>query len=332
MGKIRVGIAGFGNIGKGALSVIPQNPDMELSAIFTRRPEAVVSEVKSVPVIGMGNPSGFIAGDFLKTGVDVVILCGGSKEDLPVQGPLFAGISNTVDSFDTHAKIPAYFKVMDEKARRAGKVAVICAGWDPGLFSMMRTLFGAVLPESRAFTFWGPGVSQGHSDAVRKIPGVLDARQYTLPIEAALEKVRNGKKPEFTPRQMHTRLVYVVLKKGADKAKVRQSIIGMENYFKPYRTKVVFITAQEMARNHSSYPHGGFVLSSGKTGKDDKQILEFRCQLESNPRFTASILLACARAAFHLQWQGKNGAFTMLDIPLFYFSPYSPQALREKFV
>lgn len=325
--KTRIAIVGFGNIGRGVLSAIPQNPDMELAGIFTRRPESVSAQVKNTPIVRLGCSNDFV---WKRERIDVAILCGGSKEDLPRQGPFFAQLTNTVDSYDTHAEIPNYFATMDEKAKTEKNVAVICAGWDPGLFSMMRVLFGAILPTSKSYTFWGPGVSQGHSDAVRKVEGVLDARQYTLPIQTALAKVRGGKTPIFTPREMHRRLVYVVLKFGASRQRVRREIVAMPNYFAPYKTEVKFISADEMRASHSQYPHGGFVLASGVTGNGNKEGLEFSCQLESNPEFTGSVLLACARAAFRLQEEGNSGAFTMLDIPLSYFSPLPVELLRER--
>lgn len=331
MKKIRIAIVGFGNIGKGVLSAISRNPDMKLTTIFTRRPQIVFNQLRQTKGVGNVAVKGLEDCSRIDS-ADVAILCGGSKEDLPVQGPLFARLSNTVDSYDTHAEIPRYFRRIDRIAKRAGKVAIICGGWDPGLFSMMRVLFDTVLSKGHIFTFWGKGVSQGHSEAARKVDGVLDARQYTIPIPKAVRMVRSGKTPKFTARQMHQRLVYVVLKAGADPEKVKRQIVNMPHYFKPYDTQVLFISAQEMAEKHSKYPHGGFVFGSGSTAIGNKNILEFSCRLKSNPEFTANILVACARAAFRLQKKGKKGAFTMSDVPLALYSPFSDDELRTRFI
>lgn len=258
-------------------------------------------------------------------------MCGGSKEDTPIQGPLFARKFNTVDSFDTHADIPRYFKKMDSIGRKNKHVSIISAGWDPGIFSLERVLGDAFLPDNKSYTFWGPGVSQGHSDAARKVEGVIDARQYTLPLDNALIAVRNGETPDFSKREMHKRLVYVLVEEGADRKRIRKEIVEMPNYYAEYNTEVKFITKEEMLKSHSGLPHGGFVLTSGLTGKS-KQILEYQCKLESNPDFTGSVLVACARAAFRLQQLGHNGAFTMLDIPPALFSPHSGDVLRSRFM
>lgn len=335
MRKIKVAIVGYGNIGKGVQKALAKNPDMRLVVILTRRPEDVKKEVGDVPVVGMTSYGlDVLPSRLRKTGIDidVAILCGGSKKDLPAQGPLLAGRFNVVDSFDTHAKIPDYSQEVDSRAREGKKVAVFSAGWDPGIFSLMRVLFDAVLPESSTYTFWGPGVSQGHSDAARKVEGVLDARQYTLPIEEAIAKVRAGENPKFTKREMHRRLVYVVPKPGADLEKIRQDITSMPDYFADYDTRVEFTISEAVAGEHSSFPHGGFVFASGLTGENNKQLLEFQCKLESNPEFTGSILVACARAAVRLNQEGYIGAFTMLDFPVSYLSPHPTETLRGKFM
>ncbi len=325
---IRIGIVGFGNVGKGVLRAVENNQDMELTAIFTRRPRVVHDEV------GGGIFVFEIEQAFSNPGsrVDVAILCGGSKEDLPIQGPKFAQRFNTVDSFDTHADIPDYFKRMNASSTGGNKVSIISAGWDPGIFSVQRVLGRAFLPFNKTYTFWGKGVSQGHSDAVRKVAGVVDARQYTIPLEDALALVRKGKTPNFTKRQMHKRVVCVVPKKGADLDKIREDIVLMPKYFDEYETEVIFINKEGMAEKHSNYPHAGFVLASGVTGDGNKQILKYRCQLESNPEFTGSVLVACARAAFKLNKVGRVGAVTMLDIPPCYLSPHSSIFLRENFM
>ena len=324
---VNVAIVGYGNVGRGVVDALEGSADMKLAAVFSRRPEQVAKKFAGVPVL---NTEKFTLPKGLR--IDVAILCGGSKEDVPVQGPMFAKQFNTVDSFDTHADIPRYFKKMDSIAKKSGNVSVISAGWDPGIFSMERVLGDAFLPNSKGFTFWGPGVSQGHSDAARKVSGVADARQYTLPIEGALKKVRGGKTPDFTKRQMHKRVAYVVAAKGVDKEKIRHEIVSMPNYYADYDTEVIFISGEEMAAEHSTYPHGGFVLTSGLVGKDSRQILEYSCKLESNPGFTGSVLVACARAAYRLKEQGQSGAYTMLDIPPALYSHHSVDELRGHFV
>ena len=325
---IKVAVNGYGNLGRGVISALAKSQDLKFVALFSRRPEIVSKEIKEVPVLNsekIALPKG------LK--IDVVILCGGSKEDTPVQGPLFAKKFNTVDSFDTHADIPRYFAKMDSICKANEKVSIISAGWDPGIFSLERVLGEAFLPDSRGYTFWGTGVSQGHSDAARTVKGVIDARSYTLPIENALQSVRSGVDPEFTKRQMHTRRVFVVAEENADQERIRKEIAGMPNYFDEYDVEVIFISKEEMVKDHSALPHGGFVLTSGKTGLNNmRQILEYSCQLQSNPEFTGSVLVACARAAFRLKEWGSNGAYTMLDIPPALFSPHSGEELRSHYM
>lgn len=326
MEKINIAIVGYGNVGRGVEQAIKLNADTELVAVLSRRPEEVRKELNEVPVFHLDDP---IPHDIH---VDVAILCGGSKEDIPVQGPKFAPKFNTVDSFDTHAAIPSYFQTMNTLAQEHGHVHIISAGWDPGIFSLMRVLGDAFLPRGKQYTFWGKGVSQGHSDAARRVKGVFDARSYTIPIEQALQRVRSGENPEFTKREMHKREVYVVAEEGADQAQIKQDIVTMPHYFDEYNTKVLFISKEEMAANHAQLPHGGFVFASGVTGKGNKHVLEYRCQLESNPEFTASVLVACARAAYRLSTEGQRGAFTLLDIPPRYLSPHSVESLRKDWV
>lgn len=325
---INIGIVGYGNMGRGAKKAVEQNSDMKLVAIFTRRPEQVRAEVgNDVPIL---HNEAFLPS--LRNQVDVMILCGGSKEDIPVQGPEFAEYFSTVDGFDTHADIPAYFQKMNAIARKNGNVCIISTGWDPGIFSLERILGDAFLPGSKPYTFWGRGVSQGHSDAARKVEGVLDARQYTIPIEEAIQQVRAGETPDFSKRQMHKRLVYITAKEGADLERIEKEIIDMPKYFDEYDTEVVFISQEEMKRDHSAYPHGGFVMTSGVTGEDHKEVLEYGLKLESNPEFTASVLVACARAACQMKKKGYRGAFTLLDFPLGLLSPHSGEVLRSKFM
>jgi len=324
---VNIAIVGYGNLGRGVKNAIARNSDMRLAAVFTRRPEIVKKDNKDIPVFP-GAQSALPKS--LK--IDIAILCGGSKEDTPVQGPQFIEKFSTVDSFDTHADIPRHFKKMDTIAKSKGNVAVISAGWDPGIFSLERVLGDAFLPESKGYTFWGPGVSQGHSDAARKVEDVLDARQYTIPIESALKQVRTGKIKDFTRREMHKRVVYIVAEKGVDRDSIRKEIVEMPNYYADYNTEVHFITAEEMKKNHSTYPHGGFVLTSGVTGKNNREILEYRCELKSNPEFTGSVLVACARAAYRLKKNGASGAFTMLDIPAALLSPHTNIDLKKHFM
>lgn len=314
--KIRIGICGYGNLGKGAETEISANPDMELAAVFTRRNPAGSLKTKTdVPVVHVDS-----AGEW--TGrIDVMLLCGGSSSDLPKQGPRFAKEFNTVDSFDTHAKIPEHLAAMDKAARSGGNVSVISVGWDPGLFSLMRLYMGSIIPKGDTYTFWGKGVSQGHSEAVRRIKGVENAIQYSIPVETALEKVRAFKKPKLTARDKTARVCYVVAEDGADKAHIESEIKNMPNYFDEYDTTVHFITAKELKAEHSALPHGGNVLHTGITGKKNKQMLEFSLKLDSNPEFTASVMLAYARAAYRLSQKNEVGARTIFDIPpalLFY--------------
>ena len=320
--KIRVGIVGYGNLGRGVELAIAQNPDMQLDAIFTRRdPASIPSSVKAYSI----EEASKFAND-----IDVMILCGGSATDLPEQGPQFASMFNVVDSYDTHAKIPEYFDAVDAKAQESSKTAIISTGWDPGLFSLNRLLFEAILPVGNGYTFWGKGVSQGHSDAIRRIPGVKNAKQYTIPVEAAVNRVRNGENPELSTREKHLRDCYVVAEEGADLEQIKQAIVTMPNYFADYDTTVTFISEEELEANHSAMPHGGLVLRSGTTGKNTTQIMEFGLNLESNPEFTSSVLVAYARAAYKLSKAGQKGAKTVYDIPFGLLSPKSAAELRKE--
>lgn len=324
---IKVGIMGYGNLGRGVELALKKTPDMELKYIFTRRtPESLKPITSEVQVIKAEDALNY------KNDIDVLILCGGSATDLPIQGPQYASAFNTVDSFDTHAKIPEYFKSVDDAAKASGKIGIISIGWDPGMFSIQRSLFESILPHGKNYTFWGRGVSQGHSDAIRRIEGVVDAKQYTIPIETALESVRNGENPEFTTRQMHTRDCYVVAEDGADKALIEDTIKNMPNYFADYDTTVNFISKEELIENHSGIPHGGFVLRSGNTGCENEMshVLEFSLKLDSNPEFTSSVLVAYARAAYKLNREGFSGAKTVFDIPISYMSPMSNEELRKR--
>lgn len=320
--KTRIGIVGYGNLGRGVRKALKQNPDIELVAIFTRR------DVKSVdPNDSMMVHISKIA-DY-KDKIDVMILCGGSATDLAEQGPMIAEMFNTVDSFDTHAKIPEYFAHMDEVAKKANNLSIISVGWDPGLFSLNRLLGNVVLPQGQDYTFWGKGVSQGHSDAIRRVKGVKNGIQYTVPVESALEKVRNGENPELTTREKHERVCYVVPEEGADLKQIEEDIKTMPNYFSDYNTEVNFITEEELKRDHSGMPHGGFVIRTGVTGENTKQMIEFQLKLGSNPEFTSSVLVAYARAINKLAKEGKTGACTVFDIPFGYLSPLSPAELRK---
>lgn len=320
--NITVGIVGYGNLGKGVEKAIRQNPDMSLQAIFTRRePEGVQA---GVPVVHISEAEKYIGK------IDVMILCGGSATDLPEQGPDFAKMFNTVDSFDTHALIPEYFTAVDDAASGAGNVSVISTGWDPGLFSLNRMLAEAILPEGKEYTFWGRGVSQGHSDAIRRVEGVKNGVQYTIPVEEAVAKVRSGENPELTTRDKHLRECFVVAEPGADQANIEQVIKNMPNYFSDYDTIVHFITEEELKANHSAMPHGGNVLRSGRTGEGNTQIIEFGLKLDSNPEFTASVLVAYTRAAAKLSDQGVSGAKTVFDIPFGLLSPKSAEQLRKE--
>ena len=326
---IRIGILGYGNLGKGVECAVKHNPDMELAAVFTRRdPAGVKILTPGVKVLPVEEAAG------MKDQIDVMILCGGSATDLPVQTPEFARHFNVVDSFDTHANIPQHFEAVDAAAGESGHVGIISVGWDPGMFSLNRLLAGAVLPEGRDYTFWGKGVSQGHSDAIRRIAGVKDARQYTIPVESVLEAIRNGETPELTTRQKHTRECFVVAEEGADKAKIEQEIVTMPNYFADYDTTVHFISEEEMKRDHANLPHGGFVLRSGRTGWDleHRHVIEYSLKLDSNPEFTSSVIVACARAAFRMKNEGQKGCKTVLDIPPAYLSAKSGEELRAHYL
>ena len=323
---IRIGILGYGNLGKGVESAIKQNPDMELAAVFTRRnPQDLVIRTKQVPVLSADELAG------MQDKIDVLILCGGSATDLPVQTPAYAGDYNVVDSFDTHAKIPEHFAKVQEAAASGKKTAIISVGWDPGMFSLNRLYGNVILPEGKDYTFWGKGVSQGHSDAIRRVEGVKDGKQYTIPVEAALEAVRSGSNPELTTRQKHTRECFVVPKEGADLKKIEAEIKNMPNYFADYDTTVHFITQEELQKNHSSIPHGGFVLRTGVTGvdKENKHLIEYRLKLDSNPEFTASVLVAYARAAYRMNQEGLYGCKTIFDVAPAYLSPLSGEELRK---
>ena len=324
--SIKIGIAGYGNLGRGVECAIKQNPDMELAAVFTRRnPESVQILTEGVPVCRMED-----AGEW-KDKIDVMILCGGSATDLPEQTPAFAKMFNVIDSFDTHAKIPEHYANVDAAAKEGGKVGIISVGWDPGMFSLNRLYANAILPDGKDYTFWGKGVSQGHSDAVRRIEGVKDARQYTIPVESALEAVRAGENPELSTREKHTRECFVVLEEGADAAKVEEEIRTMPNYFADYDTTVHFISEEELQKNHSGIPHGGFVLRSGKTGwnGENSHLIEYSLKLDSNPEFTSCVLAAYARAAYRLSREGVSGCRTVFDIAPAYLSEKSGEELRK---
>ncbi len=322
---IKVGIVGYGNLAKGAESALKYSSDMELVAVFSRRDPSSVKTVSGVPVYSLEKALE------MKDDIDVMIMCGGSANDLPKQTADFAQIFNVVDSFDTHAKIPEHFERVDSVSKKSGKVSLISVGWDPGMFSLNRLYGQAILPQGNDYTFWGKGVSQGHSDAIRRIDGVLDAKQYTIPVEAALESVRNGENPELTTRQKHIRECFVVLKEDADKDYVENAIKTMPNYFADYDTTVHFISKEELDRDHSGIPHGGIVFRTGSTGfnKEHKHVIEYRLKLDSNPEFTSGVLVAFARAAYRLQKEGKSGCLTVFDIPPAYLHPDSPENLRK---
>ncbi|MGL6175055.1 MAG: diaminopimelate dehydrogenase [Cellulosilyticaceae bacterium] len=325
MSKIRIGIVGYGNIGRGVEKSIKQNPDMELVAVFTRRaPETLQIETETAKVLHMDEVPNY------KEAIDVMILCGGSATDLPVQGPELAAMFNTVDSFDTHARIPEYFEAVNNAAKAAGKIGVISVGWDPGLFSMIRMMAGAILPVGEDYTFWGKGVSQGHSDAIRRVNGVKNGIQYTIPVESAVDSVRNGENPQLTTREKHLRECFVVAHEGADLAQIETEIKTMPNYFADYETVVNFISEEELKANHSKMPHGGFVFRTGETGEGNKQIIEFSLKLESNAEFTASALVAYARAAHRMNKEGMKGSKTVFDVPLSYLSARSEMELIKE--
>lgn len=321
--QIRIGIAGYGNLGRGVEAALAQNPDMALVGVFSRRdPETVVT---------LDPRTSVFAHDALPTfvdDIDVLILCGGSKEDLPVQSPELAARFNIVDSFDTHARVPEHFAAVDAPARAAGTTALISAGWDPGMYSINRVVGEALLPEGDTYTFWGRGLSQGHSDAVRRVPGVAAGVQYTVPSETAIASVRAGDRPTLTTREKHVRECFVVLEEGADPDTVREAIVTMPDYFEPFDTTVTFITAEELARDHRAMPHGGFVIRSGETGAGNSQVVEYRLTLGSNPEFTAGVLVAYARAVHRLNASGQVGAHTVFDVAPGLLSPKSPEQLR----
>lgn len=324
--SIRIGILGYGNLGRGIECAIKQNDDMELAAVFTRRdPSTVKILTDGVKVYSVDEAKN------MTDKIDVMILCGGSATDLPVQTPEYVKYFNVVDSFDTHAKIPQHFENVDKSAQESGKVGIISVGWDPGMFSLNRLYGNAILPDGKDYTFWGKGVSQGHSDAIRRVDGVLDGKQYTVPVEKALKSVRNGENPELSTREKHTRECYVVAKDGADKDKIEKEIKNMPNYFADYDTTVNFITEEELKKNHSGIPHGGFVIRSGKTGQnlENNHIIEYSLKLDSNPEFTSSVLVAYARAAYRLNKEGNKGCKTVLDIAPAYISKQSGEELRK---
>lgn len=326
MNRIRIGIVGYGNLGRGVELGILQNRDMELAGVFTRRDPKTIR-------LATENSKAYHINEAEKMTdiIDVMILCGGSKSDLPVQGPEFAALFNTVDGFDTHAKIEDYYEKVNEAALKHKKTSVIASGWDPGLFSLSRLYAEAVLPCGKGYTFWGKGVSQGHSDAIRRIEGVEDARQYTIPVGEAMERVRKGEMPEFTPRQKHIRECFVVAKEGTDLNRIENEIKTMPDYFSDYNTIVHFITKEEMKKNHSRMPHGGVVIHSGKTGlnNENNHVIEYSLKLDSNPEFTANVLLAYARAAYRLNQEGSYGAKTVFDIAPAYLSAKSGEELRR---
>ena len=325
MAKTRIGILGYGNLGHGVELACRQSDDVELAALFTRRDPASVKPLTEGVAVHPADELAAHADD-----LDVLVLCGGSANDLPEQTPECARLFNVVDSFDTHANIPVHFANVDAAAREGGKVAIISAGWDPGMFSLARLYAESVLPEGRDYTFWGRGVSQGHSDAIRRIPGVADARQYTVPVPAALDAVRAGENPELTTRQKHTRECFVVAEEGADRAAIERAIVEMPNYFADYDTTVTFVSQEELDRDHAGIPHGGSVIRSGVTGEGgaNRHVIEFSLKLDSNPEFTGSVLVACARAAHRLAREGQAGCKTLFDIPPAYLSPKSAEDLR----
>lgn len=324
--SIKIGILGYGNLGRGVECAVKQNDDMELVSVFTRRnPEDVKILTETATVCNVADVEDW------KDKIDVMIICGGSATDLPKQTPVYAKMFNVIDSFDTHARIPEHFANVDAAAKEGGHVGIISVGWDPGMFSLNRLYANAILPDGNDYTFWGKGVSQGHSDAIRRVEGVKDGKQYTIPVEAALKAVRNGENPELTTRQKHTRECFVVLEEGADAAKVEEEIKTMPNYFSDYDTTVHFISEEELKANHSGIPHGGFVLRSGKTGWDgeNKHLIEYSLKLDSNPEFTSSVLIAYARAAYRLASEGQSGCKTVFDIAPAYLSAKSGEELRK---
>ena len=324
--KIKLGIVGYGNLGRGVECAAKNTNDIEVVAVFTRREPSSVKTLTGIPVYPVESLIN------MKDSLDVLVLCGGSATDLPSQTPELAKHFNVVDSFDTHARIPEHFERVDATAKSSGHVAVISVGWDPGLFSLNRMLGGAILPVGTDYTFWGKGVSQGHSDAIRRIDGVVDARQYTIPVESAVERVRNGESPTLTTREKHTRECFVVAEEGADLERIENEIKTMPNYFADYDTTVHFISKEELLRDHAGIPHGGSVIRSGNTGigGQNNHVIEFKLKLDSNPEFTSSVLVAYARAAARLYGEGASGCKTVFDIAPAYLHPESPEELRRK--
>ena len=324
---IKIGLFGYGNIAKGVECAVKQQKDMCVTCVFTRRDPSTVKIMSEGAAV-------YKADDVLlhRDEIDVMIMCGGSATDLPVQTPKMAEYFNVIDSFDTHKRIPEHFAAVDAAAKKGGKTAVISVGWDPGMFSLMRLMGSCILPDGADYTFWGKGVSQGHSDAIRRIEGVVDARQYTVPVPEALESVRNGEQPELTARQKHTRECFVVAEEGADKARIEREIVTMKNYFDEYDTTVNFISLEELKRDHSGIPHGGFVIRTGKTGRnlENNNIIEYSLKLDSNPEFTASVIVCYARAAYRLNSEGVSGCKTVLDIAPAYLSDKSGEELRAQ--
>ena len=324
--SIKIGILGYGNLGRGVECAVKQNDDMELVAVFTRRnPEDVKILTETATVCNVADVEDW------KDKIDVMIICGGSATDLPKQTPVYAKMFNVIDSFDTHARIPEHFANVDAAAKEGGHVGIISVGWDPGMFSLNRLYANAILPDGNDYTFWGKGVSQGHSDAIRRVEGVKDGKQYTIPVEAALKAVRNGENPELTTRQKHTRECFVVLEEGADAAKVEEEIKTMPNYFSDYDTTVHFISEEELKKNHSGIPHGGFVIRTGKTGwnKENNHVIEYSLKLDSNPEFTSCVIVAYARAAYRLYKEGQSGCKTVFDIAPAYLSAKDGAELRK---
>lgn len=321
---IKVGILGYGNLGKGTVKAVKQTSDMEIVAVFTRRdPASLELEDPSIKAVHIDEVESY------KDKIDVMILCGGSATDLPGQGPKYTKLFNTIDSYDTHAKIPEYFEAVDEAAKQGGNISIIAVGWDPGLFSINRLVSEAIIPNGETYTFWGKGLSQGHSDAVRRVEGVKAGVQYTIPSDEAMERVRSGENPTLETAEKHRRVCYIVPEEGADTNEIENTIKTMPNYFADYQTEVHFITEVELKKEHSKAPHGGFVIRSGKTGEDNKQLIEFSLKLESNPEFTSSVLVAYARAAHRLSKEGAVGAKTVFDIAPGYLSPRSASDLRR---
>lgn len=323
--QIKLGIVGYGNLGRGVVDAVNKCEDIELVGIFTRRsPESLNVQNTNAKVLHISEAENY------KDQIDVMILCGGSATDLPEQGPQFVQMFNTVDSFDTHAKIPEYFASVDKEAKENGKIGIISVGWDPGLFSINRLYSEAILPDGQTYTFWGKGVSQGHSDAIRRVEGVKNGVQYTVPVEEAMDRVRSGENPELSTAEKHLRVCYVVAEEGYDQAKIEETIKTMPNYFDEYKTEVHFITEEELKAEHSKLPHGGFVIRGGNTGSEgNKQIIEYSLNLDSNPEFTSSVLVAYARAAYRLNKEGQAGAKSVFEVPPVYISPKSAEDLRK---